>query len=289
MARQLASRFREPLVIVVSYNDVDALRKALAALNGVDILVVDNSANLGVKAAAAEAGAAYVNSGGNVGFARAVNLGIDRAHGRDVVLVNPDAEVSAQTVHALVERMHAPRSRVAAVAPSLTEQDGRQQRVRWPFPTPAGAWLQAAGLGRLRSDAHGFLVGAVLALSASAIERIGGFDGTFFLYGEETDWERRAIDDGWSVVLAEDQLASHVGGGSSPEQWRREVHFHAGGERYIRKWFGWPGWASYRLATIVGAVVRSVLLRGARRAEAARRLVLYLHGPMRRERQVRAQ
>ncbi len=284
--RQLASATIGPLAIVVAYHGVRPLRKTLAALQGVDVLVVDNSADSGVKAAATEAGAKYVDSGANVGFARAVNLGIAHAGGRDVVLVNPDAEVSAGTVRALVARMHLPGESVAAVAPRLISPDGSEQRVRWPFPSPWGAWLQAAGLGRLRSDANGFLVGAVLALRAAALERLGGFDESFFLYGEETDWERRAVADGWSLVLAEDQVATHIGGGSSDEEWRREIHFHAGSERYIRKWYGAAGWCSYRLATVLGAALRVVVLRSARRTQAARRLSLFVRGPQRSERQL---
>jgi hypothetical protein len=55
--------------------------------------------------------------------------------------------------------------------------------------------------------------------------------------------------------------------------------FHAAQETYIRKWFGSAGWESYRVATLVGAAARAVVLRGARRSEAARRASLYLRGP----------
>lgn len=287
MASPSASQSVDACAIVVAYHGVESLRKTLVALAGVDTLVVDNSADLEVAAAATDAGATYLDSGANIGFARAVNLGISSAGGRDVVLVNPDAEVSARTVRVLVEKMQGPGPRVAAVAPSLVGRDGRPQRVRWPFPSPSGAWLQAAGLGRLRSDTDGFLVGAVLALSATALERVGGFDESFFLYGEETDWQRRAVADGWTVVWLADQLAIHVGGGSSNQEWRREIHFHAGSERYIRKWYGAAGWASYRLATALGAAVRVVALRGDRRSQAARRLRLYLRGPLRAEQPLR--
>lgn len=282
----LPKPFPAPLVIVVAYHSVDPLRRALTALTGVDVLIIDNSGDEAVRTVAAEAGARYVDSGGNVGFARAVNLGLAQAQGRDVVLVNPDAEVSSQVIHALLDRMHEPGAQVAVVAPALVHPDGRRQRVRWPFPSPFGAWLQAAGLGRLRSDANGFLVGAVLALNATALERVGGFDESFFLYSEETDWQRRAVADGWALVWAADQMAVHEGGATSTEESRREIHFHAGSEHYIRKWYGDSGWASYRLATVLGAAVRVPLLRGDRRAQATRRLKLYLHGPRSREQQV---
>ena len=276
----------EARAIVVAYYGVESLRTTLAALNGVETLVIDNSADAGVRAAAAEAGATYVDAGGNIGFARAVNLGFARSRGLDVVLVNPDAEMSARTIHSLVERMRVPGRRVAAVAPTLIQPDGERQRVRWPFPSPAGAWLQAAGLGRFQRDDNGFLVGAVLALRATALERVGGFDEDFFLYGEETDWQRRAVADGWTLVLAADLSAIHVGGATHNEESRRETHFHAGSERYIRKWYGAFGWGAYRLATALGAAIRVLIFRGARRAQALRRFRLYVRGPRKREQQV---
>ena len=269
---------------MVAYHGATQLRLALAPLSGLDVLVVDNSSSAEVEAVADQAGAAYLDSKANLGFARAVNLGIERAAGRDVVLVNPDAVVEAETVLALVKLLHTPGARIAATAPALSGPDGHQQRVRWPFPSPAGAWLQAAGLGRVIRAEPSFLVGAVLALNADAVAEIGGFDPRYFLYAEETDWQRRAAAAGWHLELARGLNASHVGGGTRSDESRREVHFHAGGERYVRTWWGARGWASYRLAVLLGRTVRGAVLPGERGRAARRRARLYRRGPLRSER-----
>ena len=277
--RTAVAEAREPLVVVVAYHGADDLRRALAPLRGLDVLVVDNSSSSDVVAAVLASGATYCDAGGNLGFARAVNLGLARATGRDVVLVNPDAVMDAATVRKLKDALHA-GPLVAAAAPALVGSDGVAQRVRWPYPTPGGAWLQALGLGRLVSDHDGFLVGAVLALRAEAIARVGGFDPDFFLYSEETDWQRRASGAGFSVTWAQELLATHVGGATSTDESRREVHFHAGAERYIRKWHGRRGWWSYRAAYLLGGVVRSAVLRGPAAQVARRRTALFWSGPM---------
>ena len=276
---------RDPLVVVVAYHGSDDLRLALAPLQGLDVLVVDNSSSRDVADVVQECGANYLDSGGNLGFARAVNLGIERAAGRDVVLVNPDAVVDVDVVRDLVSALHdAPT--VAAAAPSLVGVDGVRQRVRWPFPTPAGAWMQAVGLGRLATDRKGFLVGAVLALRGDALAQVGDFDPDFFLYSEETDWQRRATLAGWTLTWADWLVATHVGGGTSTDESRREIHFHAGGERYIRKWHGRSGWWYYRAAYLLGGAVRSVVLGGAARRAARRRMAIYWAGPMALQRSV---
>ena len=151
---------------------------------------------------------------------------------------------------------------LAAVAPCQHDPDHHEDaRVAWPFPTPGGAWLEAAGLGRLRRR-DGFLIGSVLLVSGAALDDVGGFDEQFFLYAEETDWQRRAVDRGWRVVVCDQAAATHVGAGTGGDPVTRETHFQASHERYIRKHHGTVGWWSYRTAGLAGAGVRTVVLPG---------------------------
>ena len=120
-----------------------------------------------------------------------------------------------------------------------------------------------------------------MLLRWEALQQVGELDERFFLYGEETDWQRRAAQLGWRAALVPDVVAIHDGAGSSDDPRRREVLFHAAQETYIRKWYGSRGWWAYRAAACVGATARAVALSGDRRAEAARRARLYVRGPRR--------
>ncbi|MGH9105822.1 MAG: glycosyltransferase, partial [Acidimicrobiales bacterium] len=200
-----------PEVVIVAYGKPELLARALAGLGrgygglGLPVTVVDNSSRPEVEKLAFAHGAKYMRPGGNVGFAAAVNLAIGDGHvgdrhvgpGRDVLLLNPDAEVDPGTVRALQRRLHA-ESRLACVAPAQVDAAGVEQRVAWPWPTPARYWLQALGLGRLLRRQE-FLVGSVLMLNGEALREVGAFDEAFFLYGEETDWQRRARGAGWGA------------------------------------------------------------------------------------------
>ncbi len=53
------------------------------------------------------------------------------------------------------------------------------------------------GLGRLRRRVD-FVIGSVLLVRSEALDEVGPFDEQFFLYAEETDWQRRARDLGWA-------------------------------------------------------------------------------------------
>jgi GT2 family glycosyltransferase len=273
---------RRPVqVVVVAYGAAESLGRALAALDGrPPAIVVDNSQSAAVAAVVLEHGAAYLPQEENRGFGAGVNVALRALLGGppcDVLLVNPDAIVSPECAAALADALDRDPT-VAAVAPELQGEDGSSERVEWPFPSPWRAWLEAIGLGGLPSRAT-FVVGAVLLLRWEALEEVGLFDETFFLYAEETDWQRRAGRKRWRSRQEPGAVALHRGAGTSTDPVHRELLFHAGQERYIRKWYGGGGWLVYRAAVIAGASVRAVVLPRPRRSDARRRLRLYLRGP----------
>jgi GT2 family glycosyltransferase len=199
----------------------------------------------------------------------------------DVLLVNPDAELDHDAIEKLAASLHdSTATRRGSVAPRLVAVEGPEQRVLWPYPSPFRAWFEAIGLGRFSVRAR-FAVGAVLLLRWEALQEVGLFDERFFLYAEEADWQRRALDHGWATGLCADAVAVHAGAGTSADASRREVLFHAGQEIYVRKWFGTTGWWNYRAAVVCGAAARALVLPAERRREAARRALLYTRGPRR--------
>lgn len=271
-------------VVVVAYGVPELVARALAPLAGeLPVTVVDNSGDAGVRRVAEAAGARYLDPGANLGFGSAVNraLADPLLPGADVLLLNPDARIDIDGVRALHERLRAEPD-VAAVGPAQVDEDGVPARVRWPFPTPAGAWRQEAGLGVRGGPGPGFVIGSVLLLRTEALAQVGGFDPAFFLYSEETDWQRRAHDAGWRSVVATHVLAQHAGGATSSDPTRRQTHFHASQERYFRTHHGVAGWTSVRVAVVLGSAVRSAL-PGDRGRAARLRLRLYLRGPLRSE------
>ena len=191
-------------VVVVAYGAPELLDGCLTRLEGsLPVLVVDNSSDPAVRAVVERPRRGLPRSGRNLGFAAGVNFGL--AHRRDaddpdsvdVLLLNPDAAITPGDISRLHDHLRADDD-LACVAPAQVDPvTGEAARVGWPFPTPARAWLEALGLGRLgrRTD---FLIGSVLLLRGAALRQVGPFDERFFLYAEETDWQRRASDLGWT-------------------------------------------------------------------------------------------
>jgi GT2 family glycosyltransferase len=266
-------RERGLAVVVVAYGVPTLLAECLAALGGdYPVIVVDNSSSADVRAVVSEAAASSIDPGRNLGFAAGVNRALDELDlaVTDVLLLNPDSTIDPASIDALRTRL-AEDPRLACVAPAQRQHvSSTEDRVAWPFPTPLGAWIEALGLGVLRRRRE-FAIGAVLLLRGEALVAVGGFDERFFLYAEETDWQQRAARLGWGTAVCDEIWATHVGAATDGDAYRRELRFHTGAERYIRKHHGRLGWMSYRLANLSGATARAIVLKGERRHGAARR------------------
>lgn len=280
-----SGRGRRPQVVVVAYGDPEMLEGALEELGeGHEVTIVDNSSAADTRALAMRRGAHYVDPGRNLGFGAGVNVALRSLAERgraddDVLLLNPDARISAAGVETMHSLLHA-QDKLAVVGATQTEPEtGDTVRVWWPFPAPSRAWLEAVGLGRL-NRAHGFVIGSILLLRAEAIREVGFFDERFFLYAEEVDWQKRARDAGWDIRVAA-VSATHIGAGTGGSGEYREALFFASNEAFQRKHFGAFGWQSFRLAMIVGATVRGVVLPGDRGRNARRRRRIFLQGPAR--------
>ena len=247
------------------------------------VTVVDNSSSPDVAAVCERLGVRYLDPGHNGGFGAGVNHALDRRldPDADVLLLNPDAVIANDDVLRLHEALLADPA-LASVAPTQVDELGHPSRVSWPFPSPGRTWLTAAGLGRLGASS-GFVIGSVLMLRREALAQVGRFDDAFFLYAEETDWAYRAHQLGWRHREVPDARAVHVGAATSADPTRRETHFHASQERYLRKHFGPVRWQLARGATILGSAARGLVLAGERGREARARAALYVTGPLEAE------
>ncbi len=261
-------------VVVISYNSAPHLGRALASIPaGATVTVVDNASSDDSADIARQAGARVVVNPVNVGFGAAANQAVALGHHELVLLLNPDAVLRPDTLQVLVRAL-ADDPGLAVVSPRVVRPDGSDERVRWPFPSARGAWLEAFGLHRLgwpgRSGPNGsvggpepgFVIGACFLVRRALFEQLGGFDRRFWLYAEESDLCRRLDQAGWRVAVVEGAEVTHVGGASSVgiESITAE-HFARGAELFVAKHQGRSALVSLRLAQLVGSAPRALVLR----------------------------
>ncbi len=272
--------------VLVSYNTRKMTLRSLAAVRAdlagrsADVWLVDNASVDGTAAAVAERfpDVHVVPLDRNVGFGAGNNAALGRATGRYLLLVNTDAFPAPGATAAMAAYLDA-HPAVGVVGPKLVNADGSLQPSCWRFPSPARAWLEAtwvAGLfgvdhpaGDYRRWPHDaersvdWVIGACLMVRRLVVEQVGGFDEAFFMYAEETDWQRRIRDAGWDVVLLPTAVVTHLGGasGTADQPGTRRAFFDSQ-DRYLRKHHGRTGLAAARAASVAGLAARLVAWSG---------------------------
>ena len=242
-------------VVVVNWNAGDLLRRCLesVARHGPsaphDVLVVDNASTDGSAEwllAHAESAASggpplrVIANAENLGFARANNLAFARSDAPLLLLLNPDAELTAGAADALLATLAAD-PRAAACAPRLLNPDGSLQPSVWPAPpTPLQILFEGLRLHRLlpaslrarwllgvhwdhttRRAVDAFF-GAAMLVRREALDDAGPFDESFALFGEDYEWCARARRAGWRLLFEPAAEVVHHGGRSAGRRWSAE-------------------------------------------------------------------
>ena len=237
-------------IVIVSFNARDELAATLASLRDApprvshQIVVVDNASTDGAAdlVRGRFPGVTVIAAGGNLGFARANNIGIRGTRSELVLLLNPDTLVPAGAVDALVARLDADRS-VAAVGPRLVDAEGRAEL---SFGSMYSPWTEARRKLTLALDARGtglirgwieratrtprepdWLSGACLLVRRTAGDAVGWFDERYFMYAEDVDLCAALRAAGGRVVFVPDVEVVHLRGrsgasrpGSTRDAWR---------------------------------------------------------------------
>jgi len=216
---------RDISVIIVNYNVREFLRQSLLSLRkalphlAAEIFVVDNASNDGSVAMVRQGfpEVELIANHDNVGFAAANNQALRQAHGRFVVLLNPDTIVQEDTFTA-IQAFFAQHPATGMVGCKVLNPDGTLQLAcRRSFPTPWIAFTRLSGLSRLFPKSRWFgrynltylpenetteveaISGSFMAVRREALAQVGLLDEEFFLYGEDLDWCFRMRAAGWKI------------------------------------------------------------------------------------------
>lgn len=160
----------------------------------------------------------YLENNRNLGFVSTVNRGMRLHRGRDVVLLNADAEPFGDWLDRL--RACAYRSeRVASVTP-LSNNATICSYPRFNQDNPQALELGGRDLDAIAARANAGVsvpaptgVGFCLFIRRAALDAFGLFDEESFGlgYGEENDFCQRAIAGGWQNLIAADTYVWHWG------------------------------------------------------------------------------
>ena len=272
-------------VIIVNWNTKELLENCLRSIesncgdNAIQTIVVDNNSSDDSREMVARCfpKVTVFNSGGNIGFAKANNLGLAYARAPLVLFLNPDTEIKGEALDLMVLFMRNNPS-VGALGCKIKNVSGTIQRLglQW-FPSPWTELLKFiavsertfARLPRLfpyhdpeKSGEVNKLFGACLLVRRTVLNQVGSFDERFFMYCEDVDLCYRITRAGWKLFYLSDAEILHLGGATSssvPGAFSVLMMCESF-SRFMRKHHGKAGSAAYRLVALFGAQIRIVTL-----------------------------
>jgi GT2 family glycosyltransferase len=215
----LAERAPAPTLLTVTHNSAGPLEALLRSvqrhLSQAKVIVVDNaSTDASLEVAERQSGPLQIESlalAENIGFGAACNRGLELVDNRVTALVNPDVELLDDSLLALAAEVSRADAPARLLAPLVLRGDGRREESAHPLPCsaaelvhalvpPAALCDRAAALiapwRSNRSRPVGWAVGCALVARTSTLRRLGPFDESIFLYGEDLDLCLRARAEG---------------------------------------------------------------------------------------------
>jgi N-acetylglucosaminyl-diphospho-decaprenol L-rhamnosyltransferase len=290
------------VVVAVVLHDSEALVPGLAeslgdGLEGVTswhLVVADSGSRDGgpeaVRTAFPEA--TVISLGANLGYGAGLNAAVRAAPPHRAVLVmNPDVRLGPGSVAALLDRASegdaaTGSAQIGIVVPRLLDGAGVPAPSIRRRPTVgraageaflggrlAGRW---GALGEVVTDPSAYTcpgpvdwaTGAVWLVTADCFRSLRGFDPSYFLYSEETDFALRARDAGYRTWYEPAAVATHIGGSSNVDPslyalltWNRFACY--------RRHHGAAASLAFRGALLAGEVTRGLAGRSTARAAAA--------------------
>jgi GT2 family glycosyltransferase len=219
-----------PLIIVPVFNAFEHLEACLGSIadtvpRDARVLLIDDASTdkrvqplLRSWVTEAKADCRLLLHENNRGFVATANHGM-RLTDRDVVLLNSDTEVGEGWLQRIAECLASDRSIATATPWSNNGEIVSLPDFCAPNPVPHQLHAVAAAIAACGQPVYPEIptaVGFCMAISRSAIERVGLFDEDTFGrgYGEENDFCQRAEQAGFRNVVCDDAYVAHHGGAS---------------------------------------------------------------------------
>jgi N-acetylglucosaminyl-diphospho-decaprenol L-rhamnosyltransferase len=222
--------------VIVNFNagpHLAACLRSLCRAGVAERIVVDNASRDDSRRLAdqADPGHRWIDSGRNLGYGQAANLGAATSAAARLLICNPDVELAAGALEALMARLDVEPD-LALVGPLIRNPD----RTVYPSARTFPELVDAIGHGLLGSVAPAnrftrryrlldwdheeaarvdWVSGACFLVRREAWDAVGGFDPRYFMYLEDVDlcWRLGAL--GWGIGFEPGAEVVHVQGVSA--------------------------------------------------------------------------
>ncbi len=259
------------VVVIINYKTPDLVIGALGSLESEihyekdKVVVVDNASNDG----SLDKISAYIKkrkwtdwidiiaSPVNGGFSAGNNLGFEHMQAKYYLLLNGDAWVHPKSISTMIKTMEKEKY-LGLVGPRIEWEDGTQQVSCFHNVTPSASFLNAARTGvftRLagllgvkevaipvedKYEQPDWLSFACVLLKYEMVKDVGLMDEGYFMYYEDNDYCRRALDSGWQLIFDNGARVVHLNKGDSNQNGIKRLphYYYRSRSRYFLKFYG---------------------------------------------------
>ena len=197
----------------------------------------------------------------NGGFSAGNNLGIKAVKADAYLLLNSDTIVRSGAIKSLLHAMET-HPEAGLISPRLEWPDGTPQISCFRYLSPVSELLKAAKTGPLTKLLKRYDVPlpvsdkpiepqwtsfACVLIRHEVIEQVGLMDEGYFMYFDDVDYCRKAINAGWRILHWPDARVVHLRGGSSSvkaelaARKRPKPYYYASRTRYFTTFYGSVG------------------------------------------------
>lgn len=234
-------------IIIVNWNAGEQLYRCVNSVvkysSGLDveIIVVDNgSSDNSLALISGLPRTTVIETGENLGFGKACNLGATHAQGEFLLFLNPDAEVYEETLQRTYDFMvNKDNHKIGICGVQLINENDEVDRSCTKFPNFKTMLARTLGADRFFTSLSYFMIdwdhrssrkvdhviGAFYFVRKKVFDTVSGFDEHFFVYLEDLDLSLRIRQLGFDIYYLSDIQAFHAGGGVSQQVKARRLFY----------------------------------------------------------------
>lgn len=250
-------------IIIVNYNTreltTQTVNSVISSTRGIDyeIIVVDNSSDKNEYYLSEDKRVKVLSKVENKGFGHACNTGVNIALGRYILFLNSDTIMHRDTLKKCIVYMDKNRDTGCLGIKTLLKNGDFDHGCKRGFPTPFNSLCYVLKLDKLFPKVKKFggytlnylsidetnevdsVSGAFMLIPKSVLGRVGLFDESIFMYGEDIDLCYRIKKSGYKVVYYADASMTHLKGQSGLHTKSPVVikHFHDGIKRFYDMYY----------------------------------------------------
>ena len=204
-------------IIIVNYNVKHFLEQCLCSVVKAiadipaEIFIIDNNSydNSIAYLRSRFSTATFIANKENTGFARACNQGLKLSKGKYILFLNPDTIIPEDGIQKSIAFLES-KPGAGALGIKMLDGSGRfLKESKRSFPSPLTSLFKLSGLSKLFPHSRIFskyhlghldpnkdheidvLAGAFMLVKREVLDKTGGFDEVFFMYGEDVDLSYR--------------------------------------------------------------------------------------------------